>query len=179
MNNVDSDNVKVRLLDWKQSFNPRCPSSRSDDLVWSDDDVLNLQHAKNILFVAADVIYNEKLTFDFFRCASQLMKPGEHLLLSMEKRYNFTIEDEDVVAHGYASFLEHVEADDDKKLHSFENPFTSSPVRFAGRQILLNFPQRIYNYERVPELELWDIQLLIDDSSRKRKFDDAMAIEEH
>lgn len=66
------------------------------------------------VFLAADVVYSEDLTTAFFAVLEKLMPPNSDkvLYLAMEKRYNFSLTDLDVVAHGYKHFRTFFTSDD-------------------------------------------------------------------
>jgi hypothetical protein len=55
-------------------------------------------------------VYDDDLTAAFFATADALMRPGEELWLTLEKRLNFSLPDLSVVAHGYRTFLTTINA---------------------------------------------------------------------
>ena len=172
-----SGDIKARVLDWASDDNPRValpPKQGSNDFmtVWTAEDVSRLSSADTeVLFLAADVIYDDELTRKLFLKASQIMKPGECMWLALEKRYNFSLEDNALVANGYKLFQDHVHAQP-KQCYTkmagrplmsefvYESPFHGGgKVLFKGSKIPINFPQRLYDYDRIQDLELWEIEL--------------------
>ncbi|XP_051147777.1 uncharacterized protein LOC127262948 isoform X2 [Andrographis paniculata] len=145
--------VYVRELDWNCSWPPEIdislPSEQSYH--WSESDVAKVRRAS--LIFAADVIYDEKLTDAFFSVLKSIMfnDPQKVLYLALEKRYNFTLDDLDVVANGYSHFRSYIrdEEDEDDDL----------PHGFIGRPIVLReIPQYVREYDRGNDVELWQIK---------------------
>ncbi|KAJ7567836.1 hypothetical protein O6H91_01G009300 [Diphasiastrum complanatum] len=105
--------ARVRKLDWQESW-PPCTSCqntkqllRSMDGIsyaWNEQDLQDMEAVQVLL--AADVIYSNELTDLFFKLLNYLIPPNSSkvLYLSLEKRYNFTLDDLNVVAHGYEYF---------------------------------------------------------------------------
>ncbi|KAH6820982.1 hypothetical protein C2S53_020034 [Perilla frutescens var. hirtella] len=145
--------IYVRELDWNHPWPPKVvvdsPSQRRYD--WSISEVEKLQRAS--LLLAADVIYSDDLTDAFFSVVEAIMSgsPEKVLYLALEKRYNFTINDLDVVANGYSHFRSYlkVEGEDDAlEAHGF-----------VGRLINMEeIPQYVQEYERGTEVEVWQIR---------------------
>lgn len=170
-------NICVRVLDWSSDWNPRmslppvneeCRSH--SDTSWTVED-FSLLNAKDesVLFLAADVIYDDELSALLFLKAAELMKPGEIMWLSLEKRYNFSMDDKTIVATGYSMFLSHLvpltideapggESTQEPQI-TFASPHSIHKVYFEGNKIPLNFPQRIIDYDRVQDLEIWAVEL--------------------
>ncbi|RLM54413.1 hypothetical protein C2845_PM10G16990 [Panicum miliaceum] len=104
----DEAKVCARELDWKMSWPPPVgtydPSDSTLRYLWSANDIEEAEKA-TVLF-AADVIYSDDLTDLFFDTVKKLMSSGAKkvLYLALEKRYNFSLDDLDVVANGYAHF---------------------------------------------------------------------------
>ncbi|KAK3130898.1 hypothetical protein QOZ80_6BG0499400 [Eleusine coracana subsp. coracana] len=152
--------VYVRGLDWKTSWPPSVgtcdasdPSSRH---LWSKSEIEEAEEA-TILF-AADVIYSDDLTDLFFYTVKKLMSSGAKkvLYLALEKRYNFSLDDLDVVANGYAHFRSFFMDQDEHR--SVED--TLKPG-FVGKQIdLSEVPQYIGEYDRGKDLEMWEIMYI-------------------
>ncbi|KAL0415248.1 UNVERIFIED_CONTAM: Methyltransferase-like protein 22 [Sesamum latifolium] len=117
--------VYVRELDWNHQWPPsvveNSPSEQSYG--WSVSDVEELHKAS--LLLAADVIYSDDLTDAFFRVLEAIMSnsPEKVLYLALEKRYNFTIDDLDVVANGYSHFRSFI-----KDGEAFRSLYCHSPV---------------------------------------------------
>ena len=131
----------VRKLDWCDALNnPRnndkdndtteeagSTSNKNEEVkkasqafAWSHNDRC-LLISSNVLFLAADVIYDDDLTDAFFVKLDTMMRVDEELWLSLEKRYNFTLADMAVVAHGYRKFLQIINA-----LHRYNTSSSSS-----------------------------------------------------
>jgi hypothetical protein len=89
-------------------------------------------------------IDTDELTEAFFQTAKRMMRSGEHLWMAMEKRFNFSIEEMSVVAHGYKRLMKYVSDVD-------------GAMPFRGSRIPLSFSQRVMSYDRVVDLEMWDI----------------------
>ncbi|CAL5039560.1 unnamed protein product [Urochloa decumbens] len=153
----DEAKAYVRELDWKMSWPPPVgtydPSDPSLRYLWSAHEIEEAEKA-TVLF-AADVIYSDDLTDLFFDTVKKLMSNGAKkvLYLALEKRYNFSLDDLDVVANGYAhfrSFFTTQEAQGDA-IH-IDKP------GFVGKLIdLAEVPQYIREYERGKDLEMWEI----------------------
>jgi predicted nicotinamide N-methyase len=78
---------------------------------WTHKDKQLLQE-NPVTWLASDVIYDDKLTEALFTKLDSMMKTGETLWLALEKRFNFTIEEMSVVAHGYRKFLMIINAEE-------------------------------------------------------------------
>ena len=198
----DSDspciNIHIRHLDWSHTYNPRnilshgsihnysvSPSSSSppSSFVWTAADTAHLTRGP-VTFLAADVIYDDVLTNHFFATAARLMRPREVLWLSLEKRFNFTIHEASLVAHGYNEFLRIIgcppsRSGEDKEdgrggesnitrrcFHTSQYESAEGLGRgkeimvcFTGRRIPLLFPQTNMSYDRCKDIELWEIEL--------------------
>lgn len=148
--------VLVRELDWMASWPPRlvADSLSQERYGWILSEVGQVHSAS--LLVAADVIYSDELTDAFFSILETLMSQGleKVLYVALEKRYNFTLDDLDVVANGYSRFRSYVR--DEGECHDLQNG--SSPC-FVGTSIdLTEIPQYVMNYERGQDVELWKIK---------------------
>ncbi|TVU08257.1 hypothetical protein EJB05_41654 [Eragrostis curvula] len=156
----DEAKVCVRELDWKMSWPPpvgACdPSDPSSRHLWSTSEIEEAEEA-TILF-AADVIYSDDLTDLFFDTMKKLMSSGAKkvLYLALEKRYNFSLDDLDVVANGYAHFRSFFMVQDEHG--SAEDSFEPG---FVGKLIdLSQVPQYIREYERGKDLEMWEVMYI-------------------
>jgi methyltransferase-like protein 22 len=135
--------VKPRVLDWLKRDNSRDKLDAGDS--WSEADIQHFNSdSTDIIWLAADVIYDDELTEAFFQTAKRMMRSGEHLWMAMEKRFNFSIEEMSVVAHGYKRLMKYVSDVD-------------GAMPFRGSRIPLSFSQRVMSYDRVVDLEMWDI----------------------
>lgn len=112
------------------------------------------------MLLAADVIYSDDLTDALFTTLQRLMSHGINkvLYLALEKRYNFSLDDLDVVANGYSRFRSYVRDEiDEGEYRELQNGTLCS---FVGTQIdLTNIPQYSKNYDRGQDVELWEIRL--------------------
>ncbi|XP_057828376.2 uncharacterized protein LOC131039601 isoform X2 [Cryptomeria japonica] len=102
--------VRVRQLDWQDSWPPKEVQTEESLTIykykysWTSSDIKEAEKVSVLL--AADVVYSDELTEAFFKVLQELMPLGSKkvLFLSLEKRYNFTMEDLDIVAHGHQYF---------------------------------------------------------------------------
>lgn len=138
-----------RVLNWFQEMSL---SNLVNSEGWCDTDVHTL-NSSDILWIAADVIYDDHITQAFFQTLSRLMKRGEKLWLSLEKRFNFEVDQMSLVAHGYNRFLSYVQ-------DSLECVYLVDGIKmtrkFSGKRISLLFPQYV-EYDRTKDIELWEI----------------------
>ncbi|KAI3512619.1 hypothetical protein L1887_19936 [Cichorium endivia] len=151
--------VHVRELDWKASWPPNQGKSVScQSYAWNLSEIKELERAS--LLLAADVIYSDDLTDALFSTLQRLMSHGINkvLYLALEKRYNFSLDDLDVVANGYSRFQSYVRDEiDEGEYRELQNGTLCS---FVGTQIdLTNIPQYAKNYDRGQDVELWEIRL--------------------
>lgn len=155
--NDHTTDVRVRELNWQEPWPPRVqtctsPSQRSR-YSWTSSEIEEAEGATILL--AADVIYSVELTDSFFAVLERLMSRGSEkiLYLALEKRYNFSLDDLEVVANGYAHFRSFLKDEEEhEKLGGEELP------SFIGKQLDLGqIPQYIREYERGNNVELWMI----------------------
>ncbi|XP_050230797.1 uncharacterized protein LOC126679833 isoform X2 [Mercurialis annua] len=156
--------IYVRELDWMNSWPPiSCLNSADTSRYsWTPAEVEEAEEVS--LLVAADVIYSDDLTNALFSILERFMSSGSEkiLYLALEKRYNFSIDDLDVVANGYSHFLSYLKEDKDLE-------YGSSPC-FLGKQIDISpIPQYVSEYERGNDVELWQIKF----SRRKPESEDS------
>jgi hypothetical protein len=151
-NNVD--NVSVRCLDW---LNPKINfiSQLSSSFSWRLEDLQLIKNTSVIL--ATDVIYQDHLTSAFFTTiiylCTKVFESAPVILLSTEKRINFTLEELAPSSPAHQYFMNCLEATyltDDSKCVSFESS-----------QLLLSSLPQSFDYERVNELEIWQIKVAI------------------
>ncbi|XP_027168593.1 methyltransferase-like protein 22 [Coffea eugenioides] len=147
--------VYVRELDWNCSWQPQVIEDleSKESYIWNKTEVEEFWKASFI--VAADVIYSDDLTDALFSTLHRMMSkcPEKVLYLALEKRYNFSIDDLDVVANGYSHFRSYLrEGDSDGDLES------GSLHSFLGKRVdLAEIPQYVRDYERGNDVELWQI----------------------
>ncbi|KAF8658508.1 hypothetical protein HU200_058963 [Digitaria exilis] len=155
----DEAKVCVRELDWKMSWPPPVgtsdPSDQSLSYSWSAHEIEEAEKAA-VLF-AADVIYSDDLSDLFFDTVKKLMSRGAKkvLYLALEKRYNFSLDELDVVANGYAHFRSFFATQEE---HGDGDAVKRDGLGLVGKQIdLAEVPQYIREYERGKDLEIWEI----------------------
>ncbi|KAK3219752.1 hypothetical protein Dsin_013722 [Dipteronia sinensis] len=154
--------VHVRELNWVKPWPPDIISGNSVSqkrYSWTSSEIEEVQRAS--LLVAADVIYSDDLTDAFFCILERLMSLGSEkvlisavLYLALEKRYNFSLNDLDVVANGYSRFRSYMRVEGE--CESLED----GPLPcFVGRCIDVNgIPQYVREYDRGSDVELWQIK---------------------
>ncbi|XP_015693798.1 methyltransferase-like protein 22 isoform X2 [Oryza brachyantha] len=154
----DEAKAYVRELDWKVSWPPPVftgnTSNTSSRYLWSTNEIEAAEEATALF--AADVIYSDDLTDLFFSTAKELMSRGAKkvLYLTLEKRYNFSLDELDVVANGYEHFRSFFTVQDES---GFLEDNTCRPG-FVGKQMnLADVPQYIREYDRGKDLEMWKI----------------------
>ncbi|CAI8611891.1 unnamed protein product [Vicia faba] len=149
--------VYVRDLDWFDSWPPRVrvgEATCTHRYSWTSIDIEDAENASVLL--AADVIYSDDLTDAFFSTLERLMSRGSTkvLYMALEKRYNFSFSDLDVVANGYSHFRSYLR--DEDAIESFES---ASMSNFVGKQMdISQIPQYVKEYERTHDVEIWRIK---------------------
>uniref|UniRef100_A0A8P4G1J9 Methyltransferase-like protein 22 n=1 Tax=Dicentrarchus labrax TaxID=13489 RepID=A0A8P4G1J9_DICLA len=138
--------VRVRHLDWLQ--HDLC----TDDDVefsWTEDEVADM-HKNTTFIIAADVCYDDDLTDGLFRTLYQLCSNFTHsctVLISIEKRMNFTLRHMDVSCKAYDHF---------RHCLSQLQDLVDGRCSFSVEQLPSNFAQFLL-YERIEQLELWKV----------------------
>ncbi|KAK4381742.1 Methyltransferase-like protein 22 [Sesamum angolense] len=151
--------VYVRELDWNHQWPPsvieNSPSGQSYG--WSVSEVEELHKAS--LLLAADVIYSDDLTDAFFRVLEAIMSniPEKVLYLALEKRYNFTIDDLDVVANGYSHF------------HSYLKDWEEAADLETERSC--SFTGQLINLEEIPQISVDMYAKVTDFASLEQELD--------
>ncbi|KAH9714449.1 putative methyltransferase family protein [Citrus sinensis] len=150
--------VHVRDLNWMNPWPPIFSlgnsSASQERYSWNSSELKEVQRASVLL--AADVIYSDDLTDALFHTLKRLMPLGSKkvLYLALEKRYNFSLNDLDVVANGYSHFRSYIMEEGEHRRFERE----SFPA-FVGKCIDLNeFPQYVREYDRGNDVELWQIK---------------------
>ncbi|CAN6163352.1 unnamed protein product [Urochloa humidicola] len=153
----DEAKICVRELDWKMSWPPPVctydPSDPSLRYLWSAHEIEEAEKATALF--AADVIYSDDLTDLFFDTVKKLMSSGAKkvLYVALEKRYNFSLDELDVVANGYAHFRSFFTTQEE---HG--DTIHRDKPGFVGKQLdVAEIPQYIREYERGKDLEIWEI----------------------
>ncbi|XP_057632478.1 methyltransferase-like protein 22 isoform X1 [Chionomys nivalis] len=140
--------IKVKELDWLKDnlcTDPKVPFS------WSEEDISDLYDHTTVLF-AAEVFYDDDLTDALFSTLSRLvhrLKNACTAILSVEKRFNFTLRHLDVTCEAYDHFR--------ASLDSLEK-LAGGRLRFMVEPVEASFPQ-LLTYERIRQLELWKIRV--------------------
>ncbi|XP_015867394.3 uncharacterized protein LOC107404900 isoform X2 [Ziziphus jujuba] len=153
--------IHVRELNWMHSWPPEISleeSPQCNRYLWTSSDVEEAQKAS--MLVAADVIYSDELTDAFFSILERLMCtcPEKVLYLALEKRYNFSLDDLDVVANGYSHFKSYLQVEGDGVAQREDLEFRST-ARFVGKCIdITQIPQYIKEYDRGTDVEIWQIK---------------------
>ncbi|KAL9460486.1 hypothetical protein AB3S75_003647 [Citrus x aurantiifolia] len=150
--------VHVRDLNWMNPWPPIFSlgnsSASQERYSWNSSELKEVQRASVLL--AADVIYSDDLTDALFHTLKRLMPLGSKkvLYLALEKRYNFSLNDLDVVANGYSHFRSYIMEEGEHRRFERE----SFPA-FVGKCIDLNeFRQYVREYDRGNDVELWQIK---------------------
>lgn len=150
--------VHIRDLNWMNPWPPIFSlgnsSASQERYSWNSSELKEVQRASVLL--AADVIYSDDLTDALFHTLKRLMPLGSKkvLYLALEKRYNFSLNDLDVVANGYSHFRSYIMGEGEHRRFERE----SFPA-FVGKCIDLNeFPQYVREYDRGNDVELWQIK---------------------
>ncbi|CAF2209369.1 unnamed protein product [Brassica napus] len=170
--------VNVRDLNWMSEWPLQVTHADPKPFCWSFQD-FELVKSASFIF-AADVIYSDDLTIALFSMLKRLMSLGcdkvllyitywkllkatnhiyiykyvnwQLLYLGLEKRYNFSLDDLNVVANGYACFRRYIK-EDALCDHSDKKSF------FVGNRIdLKQIPQYTQGYDRGEDVELWEIR---------------------
>uniref|UniRef100_A0A2D4I1J9 Methyltransferase-like protein 22 n=1 Tax=Micrurus lemniscatus lemniscatus TaxID=129467 RepID=A0A2D4I1J9_MICLE len=139
--------IRVKKLDWQQDDFCTDPE---DCFSWSEKEITEL-HDLTTVILAADVFYDDDLTDAFFKTLSRItsnLRNSCTVYFSMEKRFNFTLRQMDVVCEAYSHFRSTL----DELLKT-----SDGEMRYSVQPVELSFPQRIV-YERVPQLELWKLR---------------------
>ncbi|XP_028202769.1 methyltransferase-like protein 22 isoform X3 [Glycine soja] len=151
--------IYVRELDWFGCWPPKAKTGEAPSTQkysWTSREIEDAENAS--LLVAADVIYSDELTDAFFSTLERLMSRGSTkvLYMALEKRYNFSLSDLDVVANGYSHFRSYLR--DEDEIESLES--VSMP-NFVGKQMdISQIPQYVGEYDRGRDVEIWQIKYL-------------------
>ncbi|TPX31984.1 hypothetical protein SmJEL517_g04817 [Synchytrium microbalum] len=130
-----------------QSIETDSVSTESSDYKWTPIDLTDV--AENCkLIIAADIIYDDSLTFQFVCRLPDLLVNGRQLILALEKRVNFTLEDMEARAHA-RDFLRHT-------LQALNADREEEKLAVVGFEVvdLETIPQ-VFEYERSQDLELY------------------------
>jgi predicted nicotinamide N-methyase len=133
--------IDVKLFDWAH------PIKNKSDLFSSW--IIGCNCIEPCVFLAADVIYDDKITRLFFTSLAYIMNNNDVLLLTLEKRYNFSIDDMDLIAHGYFYFISFI-----------TGKIVSNGGTFVGELVNISKIPRSFNFIRSSNLELWRIKFV-------------------
>ncbi|XP_004486734.1 uncharacterized protein [Cicer arietinum] len=153
----DSATIYVRDLDWFDSWPPKARIGEApctQRYSFTSREIELVENAS--LLLAADVIYSDDLTDAFFNTLERLMSTGSTkvLYMALEKRYNFSLSDLDVIANGYSHFCSYLRDED-----AIESFVSASTPNFAGKRMdISQIPQYVREYERTHDVEIWQIK---------------------
>ena len=171
-NTAHPDLFSIRMLDWTrldEIFSPQDGSKDTESAAfrWMDKDREVLTSVD--VFLAADVIYDPPLTSAFFQTLARLMRYSQKdsiCYLSLEKRFNFTLEDLDVRDPAYEHFLSFV---DSLNGGAFWSEFVGERLPLESipqaKTITLAIPNshfvqlQVLDIPRSKDMELWKIWL--------------------
>ncbi|ESQ26996.1 hypothetical protein EUTSA_v10018901mg [Eutrema salsugineum] len=142
--------VNVRELNWMSEWPVDGDCRVPEKYRWSSQDFEQVKSASFIF--AADVIYSDDLTVALFSMLKRVMSFGcdKVLYLGLEKRYNFSLDDLNVVANGYACFRSYIKEDE---------LCEQEEKSFVGKRIdVTQIPQYTKGYDRGEDVELWEIK---------------------
>ena len=178
-----------RIFDWSSDFNPRSETpttgSKIPESSWTMEDRHLLQNNRTV-FLAADVLYDDALTVHFFKKIAEMMKQGdEYLVLTLEKRVNFSVHllREVATCYDLFRFLIHhssmaaVTTEEMVRIILCQQespPLSNYPIDrmiediefirsrwLRGEQLPLDdIPQYVLSYERNKFMEIWKISSL-------------------
>lgn len=121
---------------------------------WSKQDISNLIRLNRI--IAADCIYEERLTIAFFKTLMTLCLISEEkeiqIFIAVEKRLNFTIEDLDITSPCYNHFIEML-----KHLEQYNNILKNWKMDGLFKVTQIKSFEQFVCYDRNDLLELWKI----------------------
>ncbi|XP_031388729.1 methyltransferase-like protein 22 isoform X2 [Punica granatum] len=155
--------IYVRELDWMKQWPPEVTLTNiapQERYSWTCSEIEAAEGAS--LLLAADVIYSDDLTDALFNTLERLMSRAieKVLYLALEKRYNFNLDEMDVVANGYSHFRDFVRDEGENDIVDKEVPC------FVGKCIdLTQIPRYIDSYDRGDDVELWEIKYVRGKSS--------------
>jgi hypothetical protein len=177
--NIRSGVPRCRLLDWSAEI--EAEKERLDNYGWTDED-WQILGSREVVLLGADVIYGCELTVLFLTKAAEMLVriatvdgqgsqktdlkiPGR-LLVTLEKRYNFEVDTQSVAAHGYNTFIRHINFSIER-VQPIEREFTlillddedTSGYYWIGRPVNVPFPQYCIDYHRNEFIEIWELEL--------------------
>ncbi|CAF0847987.1 unnamed protein product, partial [Didymodactylos carnosus] len=142
--------VQIRCLDWLK--HSHCLPCTSDLFNWTDKDIVQLNDLEIIL--AADVIYDDQLTDEFFNVLENFIlnyKNVHSIYIAMEKRINFYVETLSAGCPQYDYLIQ--------KLEMLNKTLTKNAIEHNIYQINVENILQCTPYERTKELILWEIKI--------------------
>ncbi|TPX58658.1 hypothetical protein SpCBS45565_g07944 [Spizellomyces sp. 'palustris'] len=166
------DRVKVKQLDLLDNHCPlfkeldasndidQVPILNAADSVpylWTSADVQDFM-ANCTILLAADIIYEDTVTFALIRRLWTLLSPTTNnqpriLYLALEKRVQFSVDEQEVAAPARDFFLETLKAS------NADREEANVPERIVAKMIDIERIPHMLHYERTKELELWSLTL--------------------
>ncbi|XP_037523217.1 methyltransferase-like protein 22 [Rhipicephalus sanguineus] len=135
--------TRVRCLDWTKG--PPEMQTTEGAFAWSAEDLDDFHKAE--IFLAADVVYDDRLTDCLFELLLKTVARGNQTVyIALEKRVNFTLEDLDVASPSHTHFMQWLQ-----KLR--ELGWKVCVVDLSG------VPQYFGSYSRDSYLELWELTI--------------------
>ncbi|KAJ1565587.1 Methyltransferase-like protein 22 [Nowakowskiella sp. JEL0078] len=144
--NKVENSVCVRYLDLSSEIS-FAPSLRDSKYSWKHDDILTRNPNQPCIIIAADIIYDFKLTLNFVLRMPELLVNGRNLFLSLERRENFTIGEGKVSAPTYDYLFDLINA--------FNDNLENDDERIKREQIQIETIPQYFKYQRSISLEFW------------------------
>ncbi|CAG5115968.1 unnamed protein product [Candidula unifasciata] len=140
------DQMCFKILDWTREWRS-LDSAPESKYSFTSSDLKLIDEATLIL--AAEAIYDDELTDGLFTTIYNLLMkpPSKTVVLTLERRVIFSVENKDVCSPAYEHFLANLE-----DLVTVDE----GPVSFTAKKYSADLPQ-FFHYQRVKELELWKI----------------------
>ena len=165
INNIRDDNILFEVLDWNDlDFDHRNIKVNGDKIgnftskysSWKVIDEKYQLYESKIIFITSDVIYDDDITTSYFLKLDQLFHNNDILILTMEKRINYSLHLNQEVINGYDLFLAFINQNVNTNI-----TIPDMKHRFIGEIIDVNsIPHSIQSYERSKYLEIWKIKIV-------------------
>jgi hypothetical protein len=97
--------------------------------------------------MAADLVYSEDLTDALFKHLDSILGDSNVFILALEKRINFSLEELVDTSKAYDHFLSFLNSGGREE----------EGTLFRGRRVDVTTLPQYFEYDRVEELELWEI----------------------
>ncbi|EKX48224.1 hypothetical protein GUITHDRAFT_68765, partial [Guillardia theta CCMP2712] len=147
----------VRKLDWSDEFPIKKDEvKQQSEFDWTEKELMELKSCNYLL--AADVIYSNELTTSFLNKVVQILsicREDAKLIMTIEKRYNFTLPELCTTCREYDFFFSHVQVEGAGR----EETCIGSAKTFLlrGKKLGSDFEKRLKEYDRSDEMELWEL----------------------